>query len=470
MPGPKHADSPTEAVPTAELFALLDAADVGILRLDAQGRITYTNTTAATLLGTTRDALLGASVTTLLTTPEHPVTALCGRGEVQRQVADHFVCADGSQLPVEYSCAPLAEGVVLTFTDATERVQLAEALRHFQRAVEQSPTTIVITDAAGHIEYANPKFTILSGYTVEEVRGKTPSIFKSGETPPEEYRRLWETIRAGGEWRGEFHNRKKNGELYWEAASISPLRNARGEITHFLAVKEDVTVLHDLQERQRLYLHTVSHDLRNPLAVIHGHARLLEEELAGPDDPSRFSVEAIVRSSQRMNSMIQDLVEAARLEGGQLQLHRQPIDLADYLDNLFQRWAVAMDTRRIRVEIPRDLPAVSADDDRLERILSNLLSNAMKYSPADAPILVRAHRDEQGGVLLTITDHGHGISPDDLPHLFERFYRSKKMQKAEGIGLGLYITKILVEAHGGVIGVDSTLGQGSTFSFTLPLA
>ena len=116
-----------------------------------------------------------------------------------------------------------------------------EDVHKLSRAVEQSPSSIVITDTRGTIEYVNPKFTEVTGYRTDEVIGKNPRILKSGETPTKEYKRLWDTITSGGEWRGEFHNKKKNGELFWEFASISPIRNGKGVITHYLAVKEDIT-------------------------------------------------------------------------------------------------------------------------------------------------------------------------------------------------------------------------------------
>lgn len=136
--------------------------------------------------------------------------------------------------------------------DITEQIQVEQELRKLSRAVEQSSATVVITDVNGRIEYANPKFTQLTGYSLEEALGKTPSILKSGLTPPHVYQDLWTTIKAGGQWRGEFCNRKKNGELYWENASISPLTNEQGVITHFIAVKEDVTDRKQAEEALRL--------------------------------------------------------------------------------------------------------------------------------------------------------------------------------------------------------------------------
>jgi len=128
-----------------------------------------------------------------------------------------------------------------TIQDITERKRIGEEIRILSRAIEQSPSIVVITDTKGNIEYANPKFTRLTGYTLQEAIGKNPRILKSGQTPPEEYKQLWKTIVTGGEWQGEFCNKKKNGELYWESASISPVSNPEGVITHFMAIKEDIT-------------------------------------------------------------------------------------------------------------------------------------------------------------------------------------------------------------------------------------
>ena len=158
----------------------------------------------------------------------------------------YFYRRDGSAFPVSYSSQPIVEGersrgAVICFQDITERMRHEEIIRKISAAVEQSPVAIVITDTAGAIEYVNPKFTEVTGYTSAEAIGQNPRILKSGEFPSEGYKSLWDTILAGEVWQGEFHNRKKNGELFWEQASISPIRNARGNITSFVAVKEDIT-------------------------------------------------------------------------------------------------------------------------------------------------------------------------------------------------------------------------------------
>ena len=135
-----------------------------------------------------------------------------------------------------------------------ELIRMEEELRKLSRAIEQSPSTVMITNSKGNIEYVNPKFTQLTGYTTEEVIGKNPRILKPDNIPSEKYRELWETITSGREWRGEFCNKKKNGELYWEYASISPVRNHKGVITHFIAVKEDITERKRIEEERNKHI------------------------------------------------------------------------------------------------------------------------------------------------------------------------------------------------------------------------
>ena len=224
------------------------------------------------------------------------------------------------------------------------------------------------------------------------------------------------------------------------------------------------------EEQRDTVVHTVSHDLRNALMIIQGQAQLFLRQLgkAGLKGPEMHGAEAIVTSAKRMNAMIEDLVDSARLESGQLRLEKRPVDLNAFVSDLLHRAKEAMDVGRVKVDIPAELPTVLADPNRLERILTNLLTNALKYSPLETEVLFRAESTNKE-VLVSVSDRGIGIAPEDIPNLFQRYYRAKGARKAEGLGLGLYITKMLVEAHGGRIWVESELGRGSTFYFTLPL-
>jgi len=171
-------------------------------------------------------------------------------------------------------------------------------------------------------------------------------------------------------------------------------------------------------------------------------------------------------SARRMSLMIQDLADSARLEAGQMRLETRPVDLDRMVSDLLTQLTGAMDVGRIKVNIPTRLPYVNADPNRLERILINLITNALKYSRPGTDVSILA-KPVDGEVVTSVTDQGQGIAPEDLPHIFERFYRAKGTRRGDGLGLGLYITKGLVEAHGGRIWVESELGKGSTFHFSL---
>ncbi|MHB9131247.1 MAG: PAS domain S-box protein [Armatimonadota bacterium] len=257
----------------------------------------------------------------------------------------------------------------------------------------------------------------------------------------------------------------------WVSVSAAPLQLADGTQRGAVVVITDITALHDLQEQQRGLLQTVSHDLRSPLSVIKGYTGVVASSLAslGVNGVIQQSLSAIERGIHRMDVMIQDLVDITRWEGGQLELKREAVDLSHYLDDFLQQVSMALETARIQLELQADLPSVCADYARLERILVNLLSNALKYSDPDTPVRLGAWRQDSA-VVIAVSDQGRGIAPEDLPYLFERFYRARKTErKAEGMGLGLYITRVLVEAHGGQVWVESESGKGSTFYFTLPI-
>jgi signal transduction histidine kinase len=226
--------------------------------------------------------------------------------------------------------------------------------------------------------------------------------------------------------------------------------------------------MHQLEEQREDLIRAVSHDLRNPLAVVLGQAQIALR-YAEKVDLVRKSAEAIDTSARRMNVMIQDLVDVARMEGGQLRLDKRPTDLISFLYDLLERVKTVMHAERIKIDITQEIPPVAADPDRLERILVNLLSNALKYSPPETEVTLSARRkgDE---VIVSVADRGLGIAPQDVSQLFQRYYRAKGARKTEGLGLGLYISRMLVEAHGGHIWVESETGQGSTFHFTLPAA
>ena len=222
----------------------------------------------------------------------------------------------------------------------------------------------------------------------------------------------------------------------------------------------------DLRRREEL-LDVISHDLRSPLGAIVGQAEILARR-ADRDAFAVKRVEAILRSASRMNTMIEDLVDAARSESHQLELSLRPVDLGTYLSELVERYAPVLEVPRIRLALDRAEGVVArADPGRLDRIVLNLLLNALKYSPPDSVVELGAH-EADGGVAIRVADHGPGIPPDELPHVFDRFYRGKRSVAGGGLGLGLYSVRLLVEAHHGTVRAEPGATGGTTFLVTLP--
>lgn len=230
-----------------------------------------------------------------------------------------------------------------------------------------------------------------------------------------------------------------------------------------------VASLRQLNQTREEEIKLISHDLRAPLTIILGQGQMLPRLVAADNKQAAArACDAIVSSVKRMNRLIQDLVDAARLESGSVDLRRELVDLPSFLVDLKGRLSSIVDPERVRVTYQDGLPPVLVDPGRLDRILSNLLINAAKYSPPDAEIDVEIGRAEDE-VLTSVSDRGVGIRADQLPHLFRRFYRAGETKVGDGLGLGLYITKKLVEAHGGRVWAESEgAGRGATFRFTLP--
>jgi PAS domain S-box-containing protein len=240
------------------LAAIVEFTNDAIIGKTLDGVIISWNQGAEHIYGYTEAEVLGRHISLLVPPDRQDELAGIFAGIRQGQRVQNYetvrIRKDGRLIDVSLTVSPIrdAEGVITGIStiarDITTRKQAEMQLRKLSMAVEQSPASVVITDTQGIIEYVNPKFTQITGYRVEEAIGQNPRILKSGDKSPEEYRDLWETITSGQEWRGIFHNRKKNGDLYWESASISPIKDAQGRITHFIAVKEDITAMKEAQE------------------------------------------------------------------------------------------------------------------------------------------------------------------------------------------------------------------------------
>jgi signal transduction histidine kinase len=249
------------------------------------------------------------------------------------------------------------------------------------------------------------------------------------------------------------------------AASNRELERLREHIEGELAVT--IQDLKLVQEQREDLLRAVSHDLRTPVQVVLLHGHFLTRT-AEAESKERKAAEAIVAAGRQMREMIRELVESAHLENGMVPLTRTPISLGTVVSEFLGVANGALETGRVRVQIPDDLPPVTADPERVTRVLQNLVGNALKYSAPSTDVAVRAWR-AAGEVVIAVSDQGVGIRPEDVRRVFERFYRGSHAGKPDGLGLGLHISRLIVEAHGGRIWCESTVGEGSTFTFALPL-
>ncbi|MBI3444250.1 MAG: PAS-domain containing protein [Magnetospirillum sp.] len=373
-----------------------------------------------------------------------------GDGDPERLVAERLQLAqafkphrfqrqgsDGAVLEVIGSPLP-GGGFVATHTDITEAKRAEEALRTLSRAIEQSPVSVVITDPNGDIDYVNPRFTTVCGYTLDEVRGQNPRILKSGQTPDSIYQELWTAITAGSTWEGELHNRKKNGEFYWERASISPIRSPDGTVLHYLAVKEDITArkttednliaaLQAAKEANRaktVFLSHMSHELRTPLTAVLGYAEMMGAEIAGPLPPIYSDyVASVGQSGRHLLSIIDEVLDISRIELGSYRIAQAQTDLAQIVRECGGMVLPQCTAKDIILALPETGPMMLESDERaLRQILINLLGNAIKYTPAGGAITVTLEA-VPSECRVTITDTGCGIPADKQSHIFEPFQR-----------------------------------------------
>jgi len=360
--------------------------------------------------------------------------------------------------------------------------QADEALRdlgHLNALLEGLGDAVMIADATGRMILMNRSARVMCGLPEQDESGQPPSIDHLDR------RRLDGTPLPPNE---RPMNRALRGEQFSEMESIlvrpdgarlrlscngNAIRDERGQISLVIVVQRDVTELRQLMQLKDEYTALISHDLRTPLTAILGQAQLLQRHLARGEDTEgrvQMQLESIVVQTRRMDAMIKDLLESSRLETGTMQLRKQPVDLAQLAADVAGHVGLAGNRGRIQTVIDDRRAVISADPAQIERLLSNLLTNALKYSAPDTPVVVSvaASADE---AIVSVADQGSGISPEDLPRVFERFARvgGGAQTGIEGVGLGLYIARLIVEAHSGRLWAESEVGKGSIFSCALPV-
>ncbi|RIX46777.1 MAG: PAS domain S-box protein [Rhodocyclales bacterium GT-UBC] len=391
-----------------------------------------------------------------------------------------------------------------TVQDVTERRQTEETLRKHSLAIEQSPNSIVITNTAAEIEYVNNAFLQVTGYQRHEVVGSNPRVLHSGQTPPAVFANLWETLKRGEIWRGEFFNRRKDGTVYEEFAIISPVRQPDGRITHYLAIKEDISekkrtaaelerhrhhleslieertaellrAKEDAESASRTktsFLANISHEIRTPMNAIMGLTHLAQRDACNPEQQKRLA--KVSDAAQHLLSIINDVLDLSKIEAGKLTLEKLPFSLSLVFTTARNLILEKAEAKHLVVEQDIDPalpPMLFGDPLRVQQILLNFLSNAIKFTE-HGTITLSAKlcqvTDNDFMVRCEVRDTGIGVAPEVQARLFNPFEQAdtSTTRRFGGTGLGLAISRRLAEAMDGSIGVDSELGHGSTFWFT----
>lgn len=371
--------------------------------------------------------------------------------------------------------------------DITEKKLNEEQIKLLGRSIEQSPVIVIITDPAGNIIYVNPKFSEVTGYTFDEVKGKNPNILNSGHNSKDHYKNLWATILSGKKWFGEFYNKKKNGELYWEDAIISPILNEKNVITNFVAVKEDITekkkMLQDLivakenaEEMNRVksfFFANMSHELRTPLWGLSGYAELMLNISSNPEE--REVAQGILNSAKRLTNTLTSILNITKLEFDTIEVKLEEINVVKILEDIYNEYSLVASKKNLSFakQISIEKPVINSDENLLRGILNNLVSNAIKYTDAGNVTIGSYNKFESGikYIVFEISDTGIGIPMNKHDIIWKPFRQVSEgvSRDFQGTGLGLTIVKKYTELLNGNVSFKSVEHKGSIFIVEIPL-
>lgn len=375
-------------------------------------------------------------------------------------------------------------------TDITEKLKTQEELIKLSRAVEQSSSSIMITDVNGNIEYVNKTFTKNTGYTSEEVKGKNPTFLKSGKTPDEVFQQMWKTILSGKEWHGELLNKTKDGRLIWETISITPIVDKHGQIKNFVEIKDDITNQKQLQQElieakdkaehsnklKTQFLAQMSHEIRTPLNAMLSYSSFIKHELENLDITSNDideSLAGITDSGRRIIRTIELILDISDMQTGRYEPILKNTSLyKDVLHNLYAEYKSMAETKKIEFNIEKhvDEDTVHCDEYSLMKIFDHLIDNAIKFTNKGFVKVDISKNGSAKNILVSVKDSGIGISKEYLPKLFTSFSQEEQgySRSFDGNGLGLALVKKYCELNNIKIDVKSEKGTGTTFLLTIP--
>ncbi len=378
--------------------------------------------------------------------------------------------------------------VMAIVEDYTQQQKNELQLKILSEGINRTPACVVVTNKAGEIIFVNEKFYKLTGYSFDEIMGKTPRILKSGHHSNQFYQNLWDTILAGKSWTGELFNKKKNGTFYWESTMITPIKNEQGEITHFMAIKEDITekkkveaelkkAKEKAEESDRLkssFLANMSHEIRTPLNAILGFSSLMRDYKLESGKSEKF-LDLIQTNGKQLLNIIDDILLISKLQVNEIKLVTSVFLLPDFFQDLFKifdREIYVQDNKNINllIDIPDLKIKIEADKNKLGMVFSKLIRNAIKFTE-QGTITIGYKLQENKKLVFFVKDTGIGISKEKQQIIFQKFRQvdDTKTRKYGGTGLGLSIVKALVDLMQGEIWLKSEVAKGAHFYFSIPV-
>jgi two-component system cell cycle sensor histidine kinase/response regulator CckA len=473
--------------PKSNSLVDLDSLQEAYIRLDGKLRFTFANRAAECLLGIAPHDLIGR--TPWEVRPESAGTVL--EQQLRRaQVWNIVVSFENHYEPWDrwYAITAMPDscgGLIVHFSDITEKKAAEKTMTSLVTAIEQTEEQVVITDLSGTIQYCNPAFEMVTGYSKSDAIGQNSRILKSGKHGAEYYQEMWKTLGAGKVWKGNVTNRKKNGPLYEEESTISPIRDSSGQVTGFVAVKRDIT---ERQELMRQFLQAqkmesvgrlaggVAHDFNNLLTVINGYADFVATSL-GQQDSLWPSVNQIRKAGERAASLTKQLLAFSRKQIFEPKMLDLNVTIRDF-DRMLER--LIGENIKLTTRLDPVLGQVLADPEQVHQVLMNLVVNAHDAMPDGGNLDISTlnvdvsdheaafHPQAKPGlyVMIAVTDNGTGMDEETRQRIFEPFFTTKGPER--GTGLGLSTVYGIVQQSGGWIDVSSDIGVGTSFKLYFP--
>ena len=488
-----------------ELRTITDTLAEGVYVINPLGLIQEVNTTACEILGYSKEEMLGREAHGLFHThalnqftplSECPIFKALIEEKAYYADDEFFTCKDGAIIPVIVKARPLVrEGketlLVTAFYNNAESYKHQATMKLLKQALEASTNAVVITDKEAVIEWANEAFESLTGYLIGEALGRKPKeLIRSGLQDDTFYSVMWRTILLGKSWHGELINKRKDGTLYHEELSITPVLGRNGAIEHFIAIKQDITQRKEAYEQLQVakaeaessmeaksqFLANMSHEIRTPLNAIIGFSDLMQDTQLSPNQSTLLS--KLSHASEILLRILNDILDYSKIEAGKLELEIKALNLAEQLMRLEEMFGQSAFQKGVdlRVVFKGDIPtSIYADGLRLNQILLNLISNALKFTHEGSvcvTVSLVSKEEAFANLRFSVSDTGIGISQEKIKTLFQPFTQAdiSTTRKYGGSGLGLSIVERLVHAMGSSIEIQSHEGEGSTFAFTLRVA